>query len=276
MLEFSSPRSGELVVAMNSFALLADDVEDVDDLAPPTPVEEPVVKSTPAAAKQTSANSTTKKEQRRDGQRNNNARNGHSRGSFRGDRRRERRDGQDANGSGEADKPLAENAEDGNTGDGEEPTTEPVDEGPADMTLDEYLAQKKADARVELRKSGINRKANEVGGKMAVLKKGNEDDLQETSIMSAVTLKEKANERAVKDSTHTAVAHKAKNQEFFKNVPGFNNHGRSYRGRGRGRGRGGYGRGRDYRGRYEGRHMNNVNVQSPNVDDPTAFPTLGA
>ncbi len=264
---------------MNSFALLADDVEDVDDLAP-KPVEEPVVKPTPPPTKQTGSAATAaggaaKKDARRDGARTGNYKGGArnaGRGSFKGDRRRERRDGQEANGSGDPDQMAPINEDGAPIVDGEENPPEPVDEGPADMSLDEYLAQRKGDARLELRKSGVGRKANEVGGKMAKLKKGDEEEVQETSIMSAVSLKEKVNERAVKDSTQTAVAHNAKNQEFFKNAPGHGN--RSYRGRG-GRGRG-YGRGRDYRPRYESRRVNNVNVQSPNVDDPTAFPSLSA
>lgn len=212
------------------------------------------------------------------------------------------------------------NSNDGkeNVKDSSDTPVEAVEEKVKEMTLDEYMAEKKAKA-LEMRalSSKSSRKVNNgklgVGGKMAVLKKkGAEiESTDETSIMSAVSIKRAVEERAVKDSTHAAVADNAKNQQFFKNSASHRGRGygngdyrRSYQGDdgnrgqfggrgGRGRGgfrggfrggnRGGYGRRNEDEGnrRYgevsnDSRNRSSYSAASSqiNVDDKNAFPSL--
>lgn len=131
-----------------------------------------------------------------------------------------------------------------------------------EMTLEEYLAKKAqlSNALTTLN-SKTARKANDGAAfeKMSVLKRGGEDEF-----FDGVPVKEIHENKALKDSTHTAVAKNAEIQRFFKRETGDRRVGRgrgeSRRGtfeRGRGgteRGRGGTERGRGGLERGRGSH----------------------
>lgn len=196
--------------------------------------------------------------------------------------------------------PVPPGDDDGANGDAgdtvEEEGGEAEDKGPpppADMTLDEYLAQLKSTGSVSLKKKNpgfAGRKTNEMGGKMHKMKKADEEAPSDMSIMSAVSRKAAVAERTVKDSTHVAVADNAKNQEFFKDTNNANSANRANRGGGNRRTRG-----RDSRSHahnHQGRNYNNDGSQdnrrnhydrrrggrtnAPNMNDTNAFPSLSA
>lgn len=170
-------------------------------------------------------------------------------------------------------------APNGNTGDDVE-DEEPEDKGPpppADMSLDEYLAKKKAAESVSLKAGGPGRKIGEIG--LQKLKKADDEKPAALSIMSAVTRKAAVAERNIKDSTHVAVADNAKNQEFFKNS-GHNNRrtrGRDFRTHAHNhQGFRNDGPQDTRRSHYDRRRGGNSRSNAPNVDDTNAFPALSA
>lgn len=121
-----------------------------------------------------------------------------------------------------------------------------------EMSLEEYLEKK---AQLSSGLASLNsrtvRKANDGAGfeKMSVLKKSHAEQ-----ILDGVPVKEVHENKALKDSTHAAVAKNAEIQKFFQKENGDRRGGRGRGGDGRrgydgGRGRG-RGRGSD---RYEGR-----------------------
>lgn len=131
-----------------------------------------------------------------------------------------------------------------------------------EMTLEEYLAKKaQLSSSLTALNSRTARKANDGAAfeKMSVLKKGGEDE-----VLDGVHVKEIHENKALKDSTHAAVAKNAEIQSFFKRESGDRRVGRgrgdARRGafeRGRGgsdRGRGGSERGRGGQERGRGGH----------------------
>lgn len=172
---------------MNSFALLQDDVEDATDLSANVDDKAKAPDARPAEAVQDAR-------------------------AARDERKPEVRSA----------PPVAE-AESAVV-DGEVEDTPPPPPKEKDLTLEEYLAQKaqKSSNLTSLSK-GI-RKANDGKNsgfeKMSVLKKDDPATAgDEDSLMGSVAFKEVHENKALKDSTHAAVAKNAEIQSFFKKEP---------------------------------------------------------
>lgn len=246
--------------AMNSFALLQDDVEDVAEVKAESVAPKKLEEAPVPAVDVLDAVTTDDKRQ--------------------------------ASGDGEAEPNGTQEEGEGGEGDAQK---KPVKE--KEMSLEEYMAKKATlSSGLESLSKGGPRKANDGRdgfAKMSVLKKAEEPE--DTSIMGNVAVKEVQESKGLKDSTHAAVARNAEIQKFFQRDPGDKRRNDGRRGYGDRRGRGGKdvrgGRGRgEVRGRggYRGGHRggqgrdigeqkavnSNSSVIVPSMDDTSAFPSL--